>query len=63
VFQLRDLDPIVPPLDILTFVTSALVIVAIGLGTASVPVLRAARIHPVNALRLEVVNTVVSPPV
>jgi len=43
----------VPPLDILTFVASGLVIVAIGLIAASVPALRAARIDPVGALRQE----------
>jgi predicted permease len=41
----------VPPLDVLTFVSSGLAIVAVGLGAASVPALRAARIDPVAALR------------
>ena len=43
----------VPPLDLLTFAASGLVIVAIGLIAASVPALRAARIDPVGALRQE----------
>jgi ABC-type antimicrobial peptide transport system permease subunit len=43
----------VPPLDVLTFVISASVIVAVGAGAASLPALRAARIDPVSALRQE----------
>ena len=43
----------VPPLDLLTFVISASVIVAVGAGAASLPALRAARIDPVSALRQE----------
>ncbi len=41
----------VPPLDALTFVASAIALLGIGLGAASVPALRAARIDPVAALR------------
>jgi putative ABC transport system permease protein len=43
----------VPPLDLLTFVASAVTIVAVGFGAASVPALRARRIDPVAALRQE----------
>ena len=43
----------VPPLDLLTFVASAIAIVAVGVGAATIPALRAARIDPVAALRQE----------
>jgi putative ABC transport system permease protein len=43
----------VPPLDILTYVSSGLAIIAVGAIAASVPALRAARIDPVGALRTE----------
>ena len=43
----------VPPLDLLTFVASAIAIVAVGVGAATIPALRASRIDPVAALRQE----------
>lgn len=43
----------VPPLDLLTFAASAIAIVAVGVGAATLPALRASRIDPVAALRQE----------
>jgi putative ABC transport system permease protein len=43
----------VPPLDLVTYAASAVAIVAVGAGAASVPALRASRIDPVVALRQE----------
>ena len=43
----------VPAFDVPTFLASAIVIVAIGVGAASLPALRASRIDPVAALRQE----------
>ena len=43
----------VPAFDVPTFLASALVIVAVGVGAASLPALRASRIDPVAALRQE----------
>ena len=43
----------VPPLDVVTFGLSAVVIVAVGAGAASLPARRASRIDPVAALRQE----------
>jgi ABC-type antimicrobial peptide transport system permease subunit len=43
----------VPPLDLVTYISSGLAIVAVGGIAALVPALRAARIDPVRALRTE----------
>ena len=43
----------VPPLDLLTFVVSGLAIIVVGIVAASLPALRASRIDPVGALRME----------
>ena len=53
--RLRRDDPAhgVPPLDVLTYATSGLAIMAVGAIAASLPALRAARIDPVGALRAE----------
>ena len=51
--SLRNLLFGVPPLDLLTFVASAIAIVAVGVGAAAIPALRASRIDPVAALRQE----------
>jgi predicted permease len=43
----------VPPIDLVTYVTSGVAIIAVGAVAATLPALRAARIDPVGALRAE----------